>query len=269
MAKTPKVSDQEFQFVEVNQATIYFPLLGYTPVILNPMGNKGVEAVWMPKGKKTSAEKASSLKHDPVAEFRHSAHILDDPTAPTLLGIRAVAFKRAICGAALDIPGAKKSQLGRLVQVSGEYLPIYGVPSMHIEVVRSADINHTPDVRTRCAIRRWAALVPVTFIKPILNERIIGNMTAAAGLIQGVGDWRVEKGSGDYGQWRIVPEDNPEFREILATGGRQEQIVGMDVAEPYDHLCGQMWAWFRDEADRRGLKITLPGGHATAKASST
>src|SRR5690606_32985291 len=102
-----------------------------------------------PKGRKTAAEKASSLKHDPLQEFADSPYIDEDESAPTYLQHLSSAFKNALKGAALDLPGANKSQIGRLTWVNGERVGIYGVPQIFCSVTRSADMNRTPDVRTR------------------------------------------------------------------------------------------------------------------------
>ena len=66
-------------------------------------------------------------------------------------------------------------------------------------VTRSADINKTPDVRTRAIIPEWCLSATVQFTKPLLKENAIVNLMAAAGLTQGIDDWRQQKGSGNYG----------------------------------------------------------------------
>lgn len=41
--------------------------------------------------------------------------------------------------------------------------------------------------------------------------------------MSGVGDWRQEKGSGNYGCYKLTTADDPEFLEVIANGGRQAQ----------------------------------------------
>ena len=94
--------------------------------------------------------------------------------------------------AALDLPGARKAQIGRLVQVKeGTYrdlIPIYGEPQLLMSVTRSADMNRTPDIRSRCIIPNWAAQITISFVLPTLRETAVVNLLAAAGITAGVGD---------------------------------------------------------------------------------
>lgn len=42
----------------------------------------------------------------------------------------STSFKGAIRSAALDMPGAKKAQIGRLTYIAGDFVGIYGVPKL-------------------------------------------------------------------------------------------------------------------------------------------
>ena len=251
-----KKTATEISVLEIGTQKVDYCIIGQTPIILNRMTEKVKNELLLPKGRKTSAEKASSLKHDPVMEFRDSPHRLHDSKEPTLLAHLATAFKKAIANTATDIPGAKKSQMGRLMWVEGEKIPLYGIPKLHMSVTRSADISKTPDVRTRCIITEWAARITVTFTVPLLKEPVVSNLLAAAGQIQGVGDWRPEKGSGNFGQFRLVSPDDPEFKRIVKEGGRKEQEKAMNDAECYDIDTEELFSWFITEAKQRGYKIT-------------
>lgn len=244
----------EIVSMEINMARVDFCVLGRTPIILNRLAEKARHQLLMPSGRKTSAEKASGLKHNPFEEFRSSPYILKDETAPTLLAHLSTAFKRSIASAALDIPGAKKAQMSRLMWVEGEKIGIYGIPKLFMSITRSSDMARTPDVRTRCIVPEWAAKVTVAFPTPILKETVVFNLFSAAGLIQGVGDWRPEKGSGTYGQFEIVDPEDIRFQKIMSEGGRDVQIAGMDRAEPYDEETEELLSWFVGEVDKRGFK---------------
>lgn len=241
--------------MEINYGKCDFLVLGKTPIILNCLPEKVRQELLMPHGRKTSADKMHSLKHNPYEEFRNSPYYLRDEKAPTYLAYLATAFKKAIAGAAIDIPGAKKAQMGRLMWVEGERIPIYGIPKLHMTVTRSADINHTPDVRSRCIIPEWAAKLTVRFMMPVLTDRVVSTLFAAAGMIQGVGDWRPEKGSGNFGQFELVSKENADFNRIVKEGGRKIQIDGMKNPKPYDDETENLLAWFDTEADKRGIKI--------------
>jgi hypothetical protein len=247
----------EISILEITQSQVRFAVLGRTPIILYRMSEKAKGELLMPKGRKTAAEKASSLKHNPFEEFKMSPYRLVEDDAPTLLAHLATAFKKAIAGAAIDIPGAAKAQIGRLLWVEGERVPIYGIPKLHMAITRSADMGHTPDVRTRCIVPEWAAFVDISYTTPILKEPVIANLFAAAGLIQGVGDWRPQKGSGTFGQFKLVDGTDEKFLEIVETGGREAQIEAMEAYEPYDAETEEMLSWFVSEAEKRGHKEIL------------
>jgi len=89
----------------------------------------------------------------------------------------------------------------------------------------------------------------------MLNETIIQNLLEAGGMIQGVGDWRPEKG-GNYGQFRIVDPEDPLFKQITATGGRQAQLAAMQKPIPYDIDTKDLLEWFFTEAEIRGRGVT-------------
>lgn len=244
----------EISTIEIKMERVTYCVLGTTPILLNKLSNKTQHTLLFPSGRKTTAERAANLKHNPFEEFRNSPHILRSDDAPTFLAHMPTAFKKAIASTALDIPGAKKAQLSRLMWVEGQKIPIYGIPQLHMTPVRTLDPARTPDIRTRCIVGQWAAEVTVSFPVPILKETVVSNLFAAAGMIQGVGDWRPEKGSGTFGQFELVSPDDPRYVRVIETGGRAAQITGMDAAEPYDHETEELLAWFVTEADRRGFK---------------
>lgn len=246
--------DTEIDVLQVTHGKLEFCVVGSTPLILNRMSEKVLRELLMPKGKKTAAEKASNLKHDPLQEFRDSPYIDEDEKAPTLLQHLSSAFKNALKGAALDLPGANKSQIGRLTWVNGERVSIWGVPKIFCSVTRSSDMNRTPDVRTRVIVPEWAAKVSVSFVTPILREQGVANLLASAGITQGVGDWRPGKGSGTYGQFELVSEKDARFVHALKYGGRAAQKKAMDSPEAYDRETRELLDWFGVESKRRGFK---------------
>ena len=252
MATTKSV---ELDVLKVEHGQIEFLVLGTTPLILNRMSEKVMRELLMPKGRKTAADKAANLKHNPMEEFRASPYIDPDESGPTYLQHLASAFKGAIKSAALDLPGSSKAQIGRLTWVNGERISIYGVPEIFLSVTRSADINKTPDVRTRAIVPEWAARVSVSFVKPNLREQAVANLLASAGLTQGIGDWRPGKGAGTYGQFELVGEDDPRFQHITKTGGRAAQKAAMESPQPYDQESAELLEWFQVEAKQRGFKV--------------
>lgn len=246
--------ETEIEVLRVTHARLDFCVLGTTPLILNRMSEKVMRELLMPKGRKSAADKATNLKHDPMQEFRDSPYLDENDLAPTLLQHLASAFKKAIQSAALDLPGTNKSQIGRLTWVNGERISIFGVPQIICSVTRSADINKTPDVRTRAIVPQWAARISVSFVTPNLREQSIANLLASAGITQGIGDWRPGKGSGTYGQFELVDANDPRFLHVERFGGRGAQMLAMESPEPYDRETRELLEWFGVESGRRGFK---------------
>jgi hypothetical protein len=240
--------------LQVSTGILECYIVGTSPLILNRMSEKAKHELLMPKGRKNAAEKATSLKHIPVDEYRASAHTLKDDSQPTLLAIPSTAFKGSIRTAALDMPGAKKAQIGRLTYIAGEYVGVYGVPRLFMSITRSADMNKTPDVRTRAIVPAWACRVKITFVQPLIRAQAVANLLAAAGITVGVGDWRPEKGAGSYGQFRIASADDAEYLSIVDGGARAAQEDALDNPVPYDDETAELLSWFDEERGKRQLK---------------
>jgi hypothetical protein len=246
-AETIQISKLENRIIVLN-------VVGTTPIIHNRMTEKVQHELCLPRGKKTASEKQSTAKHNPMAEFEASPYRFVNDEAPTYLAVKATAFKGAMRTAALDLPGAKKSQVGRLICVQSELIPVYGLPEIFMSVVRSADMNRTPDIRTRAIMPKWAAQLYISFVIPNLNQTDVVNLLAAAGLTAGIGDWRPEKGSGSYGQFRIANDDDPELLELISNGGRAVQLAAMEKPAAYDLETEEMLEWYEAEAKTRGFK---------------
>lgn len=246
------------EILEVSRGQIECCLLGATPYICNRMSEKGARELLIPRGRKTSAEKATTLKHDPRLEYRSSPYLVSDPAFPTYIGILATSFKKAMMTAALDIPGAKKAQIARLVHVRAEtanqLIPLYGVPELHMATVRSADMNRTPDIRTRATLPKWACKVTITYAVPMLRPQAIANLLAAAGQMSGVGDWRGEKGSGNFGEFAIVGPDNPEFLAVMQAGGREAQQAAIEAPKCFDDETQDLLDYYDGELKSRELR---------------
>jgi hypothetical protein len=225
-------------------------LVGSSPLVFNRMSEKARQELLLPRGRKTAADKQASLKHDPMREFRASAYAM--PEGDALLGIMATAVKGAMRTAALDLSGTSKAQIGRLVYVQGDYVPVYGVPKLFMSVVRQAGMNHTPDIRTRAIVPEWAALVHITYVVPLLTPTNIANLLAAAGITVGIGDFRQEKGAGNYGLFAVANPDDPAFVAIREEGGREAQAAAMASPAFYDEDSEVLFTWYEDERARRG-----------------
>jgi hypothetical protein len=237
----------------MDQGALTVCVLGESPLIYNRLSFKVRKELLMPKGKKNAAEKAGSLKHDPLEEFRASAYTNKYEGASRLQLLGAM-FKGAMETAALESPGTKKSQIGRLCYIEENRVDLFGLPQLFMSVVRSADMNKTPDVRTRMIVPKWACKFTVRFMMPTIRDQSVANLLALAGQIAGVGDYRVEKGAGAYGRFKLVSESDAEYKAICKLG-RVHQDKAIESPVSYDDETDELLSWFQVEVKRRGFKV--------------
>jgi hypothetical protein len=229
-------------------------VIGRQPLIINRMSQKAWHELLLPQ-KKTAATRAANLKHNPLQEFRDSAYTLPDGS-PTLLGMPATAFKAAMRSAALRIEGATKQEVGEMLYVEGDahgFVPIWGQPQVFSTITRNSDPGHTPDVRTRCLVWPWATRLQIIFTRPYLNEKSVLNLLAMAGMTQGVGDGRANKGWANYGEF--APGGDDVVEELIAQWARTQQVDTMANPIAFDSETSGLLEWFDTELDRRGVKL--------------
>lgn len=245
-------TDMHVEIMEIETRTITFNILGKTPLILNRQSEKAKRQLMMPSLPQNKAQRTQTLKHNPYEEFRASPYISRrDPESPTWLHLPGGMFKKCIAQAALDIPGASKAQIGRLVSLGSTVIHLWGIPYMKADMVRQAGISKTPDVRFRACLPAWATTVTYTYIPSIISPVSLANLVSAAGVICAIGDYRVEKGAGDFGQFCIVPEGDPEWREIVENCGREVQKTAWEHPQFYDDDTRDLVEWFDAELERR------------------
>ena len=253
-AMVKKTNDERGEVVinTLDHGVLTLCVVGTSPLIYNAMSEKTRHELLLPKGKKNAVEKAANLKHIPIEEYRNSVYMHIGENHPTRLFFPAGGFKRAMANAALDMPGLKKSQIGRWIWVEGNNVDIYGIPQLFMTPVRSADMNRTPDIRTRAILPTWACQLRINYVRPHLKEKPLINLLAAAGLLSGIGDWRQEKGSGSYGQFQVVGPDDKRFLAIVKAGGRVAQDRGLKDPAMYDHETEKLIAWYDAEVVKLG-----------------
>ena len=225
-------------------------LLGKSPLVMNRMPKKAKEQLLMPPRQMNKAERSLVLKHNPPEEYRNSVYLCRDLKAPTLVHFPNGAFKKALAQAGVDVPGATKAQLGRLVKVTDPTVHIYGRPYLYMAVVRQAGINRAPDIRTRAIFPKWACKISIQYIRGLIREQDVVNLMDAAGEIVGIGDGRTEKGTFDFGSWELSDKDNKDWKAIVAQG-RKIQQAAMDKPEAYDADTEELLSWFETEIIRR------------------
>lgn len=231
---------------------IDFLVRGTSPLVYNAMSEKARLQLLVPRQRKTIAERSLSAKHEPMSEYRASVYQTPmDDEGPTRLSFPSVAFKRAIAAAALDLPGMRKTQIGRLVRVLDHHVPIYGTPQIYMAVVRSADIKRTPDIRTRAILKEWCCRLTVQYVTPLMRDVQVGQLLAAAGILVGVGDGRQEKGALSFGLFDLVSHDDPAAVKLMASAGKDAQDRALASPAPFDVETERLLALYHSEMTRQ------------------
>jgi hypothetical protein len=251
MAKKPIEDDKIIGIQTLALGVLKCRLLGTSPLVMNRMAKKAREHLLLPPRRVNRAGREAVQKHNPPAEFNDSIYRCRDSSAPTLVHIPNGAFKKAMAQAAIDIAGATKAEIGRLVQVIDPIVHVYGIPYLYMDTVRQAGISRTPDIRTRAMFKTWAVELTIRYVRSNIREQDIANLIANAGILVGVGDGRVEKGTFANGQWAVVRNDDKDWLGIVANGGRAAQIAAMDQPQCCDLDTEEMLAWYETEIIRR------------------
>jgi len=262
MALKTKLDDKVVDLAEaiaesgLKQRSTTFGILGTTPLLFNRMSEKAKHQLLLPSPKMNQAEKDANIKHDPFGEFRGSVYFPHNGEGCIL---PSNAFTQSCASAALRIPGTTKTEIGQLVGCRSKNIVIYGLPRLHMAVVRQAGITRAPDIRTRACIERWGCLLKLWWMEPRLSHKAVLTLLMTAGIIIGVGDGRKEKGTFDYGSFEIVNEDDAELVELQKTCGKAEQQFALAHPQCYDEESQELFDWYSDEIQRRGRdKGTAP-----------
>lgn len=235
----------------LKQGRVTLKLIGNTPFYFNAMSAKAKRTLLIGGAKKTAAER-KELKHDPETEFYDSVYRLSD--GPTLLGFPAPGVKNAMATAALETPGVTKTSVQRLIFLPEQKIKMWGKPYLKMDVVRSADMNKTPDVRTRAFLPRWCAEVDIAFVQPTLSVHSIVSLLSNAGVIVGIGDFRQEKGRGSYGTFAVAGDDLGDWQgywDEVTQEGREVQQHALESPEMADDETAELMALLEEERARR------------------
>lgn len=250
MAKKPEVQHLEIKPLKGSAVTV--KIIGSSPLYNNQMSAKARRDMLVGSSKKTAAER-KSIKHDPESEFRASIYMTDE--GPTAVGFPASAIKSAMATAALVTDGVKKTDIQRLVYLPEMTVPIYGIPALKMDIVRSADMSRTPDMRTRGYFPQWCSEIEISFVQPNLSYASIVNLLANAGMVCGIGDFRQEKGKGGYGTFRVVLDGDEvglaAWNKIAASGGREAQLQAIANPQAADRATAELWGELIAERAKR------------------
>ena len=91
------------------------------------------------------------------------------------------------------------------------------------------------------------------YITPQLNLTSLFNILCNAGVLIGLGDYRQEKGKGNFGSFRVIPADDQdaEWDDLVAHHGRDAQQRALDNPMCADTDTEDLMQFFNDEVMRR------------------
>ena len=243
--KKPAASDS-MEIHTLKQGRIKLRMLGQTPMYFNSMGSKSMRDLLVGSGKK-------EIKHNPEQEFRDS--IYKKTEGDTLLCFPAAGVKGAMSTAALETAGITKTSVQRLIFLPESQIQIWGKPYLKMDIVRSADMNKTPDVRTRAYLPNWCAEIEIRFVTPTLSAMSIASLLQNAGTIVGIGDFRQEKGRGSYGTFSVASSvdmgDQQAIWDDITQDGRSVQELAMEHPECADEQTRELMQFIQEERLRR------------------
>lgn len=246
-----KAETEGLQIDALKQGRVTLKMIGTMPLYFNAMSLKVKRDLLLGGGKKTAAQKRE-VKHHPEDEYRASVYRMQ--AGPTLLGFPAPGVKGAMATAALETAGVTKTSVNRLIFLPEQRIKVWGKPHLKMDVVRSADMNKTPDIRSRAYLPRWCAEVDIAFVTPTLSLHSILSLLTNAGTIVGIGDFRQEKGKGSYGTFTVAGDDPGEHEEAwlsITREGREVQGYALDEPEPADDETAELLAFYEAEMTRR------------------
>lgn len=246
MAKKVEDASEQINILEIKTKRVRFNLV-FENLVMHRFATKAVRELMYPARRTSRVEREQTLKHDPIAEYRECFYRNSDPKRPALFHLPAGMIKKAMGAAALEMPDATKSAILRLTNVVDLNIDLFGIPYLFTRMCRLTGPAKTPDPRTRPIFPEAACTVTIQFVASRLTEKSVINLAAAAGVIIGVGDGRGE----GWGRFRLVSDDNKDFRRIVSEQGRKPQLIAYEKPNFLDDETAELITWFQEEVQRR------------------
>jgi len=194
----------------VSLETIGFKIMGTSPLIVHRWSEKAKKEMLDKQMKKAKqGKKAKNLEEDYldsiyfIGDKPKTAAQLDKSPSKYRYGFPAVGIKAAAVGACRFVDGMPMTEARGAFHVDGEFIEIFGLPEMRVDMVRLN--GKTADIRSRGMFKEWSSDITVTFNANSLSMEQIINLFNVAGFSQGLGEWRPEK-NGGYGRFSVASD---------------------------------------------------------------
>lgn len=242
---------QNIDVEPLKRGIVTLRIIGTTPLYQHRMSAKAKEQLIISESRRKSKD---PFKTHPLEAFRDALEIRPDSGA-TACGLRVVSLKGAMCTAALAVKGVHKTDVQRLIFMPGNVVPLYGTPQIKMDTVRLSGMGRAPDLRTRPYFPKWGAEIEVHYVSPNLTLEGVVNLVANAGVVAGIGDFRQEKGAGNYGSFRVIAadEDDPEWDDLVLNHGIEAQEAAIKAPEPADDETRELLGFYWQQISKRKI----------------
>lgn len=185
---------------------VQIPLVGDSLLVTHKWDEKAKQ---MMRDKQAKKARSAKEARNPQAEYEASLYRMPLGSASEY-GVRSIAFKSVIVGAARWSDGMKMTELRGALHVEGELTPIFGQPAMREDMVRVG--MGTADLRYRGSFWPWGAQLDLTYNASAISLEQIIYLLNLGGFGIGIGEYRPEK-DGSWGRFHVATEG--ELKETL------------------------------------------------------
>lgn len=205
-----------------NILCVALEIKGMAPLIQNNFSQKSVEQM-LRKHMGFSVQR----------ETKKPREVIEAATIRNVKGavcLPPTGFKKAMLTASTQLKTLKKTQLRTSLFIEGNSIPITYEGEMvpRMDMVRTAGMNRTPDVRFRPSFNGWGARIVIQFSDTLSIQSVV-DLLHRAGTV-GVGEWRPEK-DGTFGTFKVVRaiESVKEIDEVRASC--EPQLVPLKIPD--------------------------------------
>ncbi len=170
---------------------------GMTPLIMHRFSEKAQKQIADKQAKKAVKNKP---KRDPKAEFEAAYYRDADGDA----AMPAINFKAAMLRVYKLSGFGNKNEIRFGVYLPSEFVKIEGRSRMRTDTVRLGGMSNPADLRYRPEFKTWSAELRIDLNTDVISIEQFLSVFTNAGRMAGIGEWRPEKTSGNFGTWQIT-----------------------------------------------------------------
>jgi len=137
---------------------------------------------------------------NPRAEFEAAYYRDGDGDA----AMPAINFKAAMLRVYKLSGFSNKNEIRFGVYLPDEFVKIKGRSRMRTDMVKLGGMSNPADLRYRPEFKKWTAQLRVDLNTDVISIEQFLHVFTNAGRMSGIGEWRPEKTSGNYGTWQVT-----------------------------------------------------------------